>query len=524
MEQRSTNTNFDAIVIGGGHNGLAAAATLARKGKRVCVLERASTLGGMMAAEAVTDGVDAAPTPPRLAHLLYNLNPKVERELGLRVQAEPLTTVSLSPTSQHVQIDGNRALNMDGSAHAQATAFSTLHDRLTRYAGLLSRLAVQSPPKLEGAWSDPDTFSELLSLGRLGLGIRGMGKREMREFLRVLLTNVHDLMVDELGDGPLAGAMSADAVRGAFSGPKAPGTLFSLLYRLGNGGGKVLAPVGGMGAVVQAFEDAATRAGCVIKCEQGVERVLVENDRVQGVELTNGERLNAKAVLSSLGPMATIDLAGLAQFDVETVRRSRKMRAKGSVAKLNMVLSALPVFSGLPTALHGARLLLAPSSTYVERAFNPVKYGESSQDPCLELFFPNAKQSDQPQALSALVSFVPHTPAGGEWTTETRDRVIQRVVETLEPLAPGIKSLVQQAELLTPADIEAETGSPGGHWHHGEMGIDQILNVRPINGMAHYSCGVAGLYLCGASAHPGGDITGAPGRNSALQALKDGAL
>lgn len=519
-QQAPDSRSFDAIIIGGGHNGLAAAATLARKGKRVCVVERAASLGGMMATGAATDQLD---TPPRLAHLLHNINPTVERELGLRLDTKTVSTVSLSSTGEHVQIDGGRARLMDGSAHPKALVFAALHDRLSRYAKLLARLATQSPPRLKGAWTDPDTFSELMSLARLGLGIRGMGQTEMREFLRVVLTNVHDLMVDELGDGPLAGAMSADAVRGAFSGPKAPGTLFSLLYRLGNTGGTVSAPVGGMNAVVQAFQDAASQAGCEFRVAQGVETVMVEGDRVQGVILSNGTVLRAKAVLSSLGPLATMKMAGLAHFDVETARRGKTMRAKGSVAKLNMTLSALPSFTGLSTALHAARLLVAPSSDYVERAFNPVKYNEASKKPCLELFFPNANQPDQPQPLSINVSFVPLAPEGG-WTEDARADVIARVMAVLEPLAPGIGPLVKQSELLTPADIEVETGSPGGHWHHAEMGIDQILNVRPINGMAHYNCGVAGLYLCGASAHPGGDITGAPGRNSAVQALKDGAL
>lgn len=520
-QNANSDTRFDAIIVGGGHNGLTAAATLARKGKRVCVVERLASLGGMMA----SSDPEHPDAPPRLAHLLHNINPRVEREIGLRLQTKPMSTVALSVDGEHVQIDGNRATLMDGTAHPQALKFAALHDRLCRYAGLLARLATQSPPKLRGSWTEPETFGELMGLARLGLGIRGMGQTEMREFLRVVLTNVHDLMVDELGDGLLAGAMSSDAVRGAFSGPKAPGTLFSLLYRLGNTGGEVRVPEGGMNAVVRAFSDAATRAGCVIKLAQGVKRVLVEGDRVQGVELDDGTMLEAKTVLSSLGPLATMQLAGLAHFDVETARRAKKMRAKGSVAKLNATLSALPAFDGLPTTLHGARLLVAPSSTYVERAFNPVKYGESSVEPCLELFFPNAHQSDQPQTLSANVSFVPHTPAQeGAWTSALKDEVVARVMAVLERLAPGIGGLVKQSELLTPADIEAETGSLGGHWHHAEMGIDQILTVRPINGMAHYNCGVVGLYLCGASAHPGGDITGAPGRNSALQALKDGAL
>lgn len=507
--------SYDAVIIGGGHNGLTAAATLARKGRSVCVLERSSVLGGMM-------GASTPHFPSRLAHLLYNLNPKVERELGLRLKTENLSTVSLSPDGQHVEIDGNRARLMNGSPHPKAEAFAHLHSRLRRFATLLSRLSLKTPPKLTGNWTDPDTFAELMGLARLGLGLKGMGTTEMREFLRSLLTNVHDLMVDELDDGPLAGAMAADAVRGSFSGPKAPGTLFSLLYRLGNGG-QVSAPAGGMAAAVHAFEDAAARTGCVIHRETAVRAVLIEGDRVQGVELDDGTILNSKAVFSSVGPQATINLAGVQHFDVEIARRAKNLRAKGTAGKLNLTLKAVPEFNGLPAALHKARLLIAPSSDYVENAFNPVKYGGFSNAPTLEIVLPTASTPDATQTLSAVVGYMPHDPPGG-WTEALRNDATSQIMAVLDAYAPGIGALAQASELLTPADIQAETGAAGGHWHHGEMGIDQILNVRPINGMAHYHCGVDGLYLCGASAHPGGDINGAPGRNSALQALKDGAL
>lgn len=512
------STSFDAIIIGGGHNGLTAAAVLARKGKSVCVLEGSGTLGGMMNAGDAQD----PNTPPRLAHLLYNLNPLVEREIGLDLQTRTLKTISLSPDGQHVEIDGERVRSMDGQPHEKSVAFGILHQRFTRYANLLSALSTRTPPKLSGSWTDPDTFGELMALAGIGLKLKGMGKAEMREFLRILLTNVHDLAVDELGDGPLAGALAADALRGAFSGPKAPGTLFSLLYRFGNGA-QVSVPIGGMSAAVGAFEDAVRRAGCEIRCCARVERVLVEDDRVTGVRLEDGTTLEAKAVLSSAGPLATIRLAGMENFDVEIARRAKNLRAKGTAAKLNLKLSALPTFTDLPEPMLGERLLIAPSSEYVERAFNPVKYNRSSEQPALEILLPNANSLETAQWLSAIVSYVPYAPEGG-WTDANRDATKQSAISTLEAYAPGISGLIQHAELLTPADIEAETGAAGGHWHHGEMGIDQILNVRPINGMAHYGCGVAGLYLCGASAHPGGDINGAPGRNSALQALKDGVL
>ena len=538
---------FDAIVIGAGHNGLTAAATLARKGKRVCVLERSEQVGGMMTEGTLTPGVSA----PRMAHLLYNLNATVTRELGLGgripLRTAKLPTVSLSPDGLHTVIENGQARLSDGTAHPQAEVFAALHARLIRFAGLLARLANQTPPKLEGGLGNAGTLSELSVLARLGLDLKLMGKKEMQEFLRVTLSNVHDLLVDELGDGPLAGAMAADAVRGAFAGPRSPGTVFSLMYRLGspkppgsarhaagpgNGGGSAdpVLPLDGMAAVSEAFARAARDAGADIRCGQGVAQVLVDDaDRVTGVALDNGQTLTAPLVLSSAGPLQTMQMAGPDHFDIEAVRRLRSLRNKGTTAKVNLLLSGTPAFAGLSPELAAGRLLIAPSSTYVERAFNPAKYNAMPTAPVVEMVLPGLSgapgagdaESGQ-QVLSAIVNFVPPAPEKG-WRATERKALLKVLLSTLEAYAPGIGKLVTASEVVTPDDIAAETGAPGGHWHHLEMGLDQILTLRPTNGTAHYAFGPQGLFLCAASAHPGGDITGAPGRNSALQALKTGS-
>lgn len=510
---------FDAIVIGAGHNGLTAAATLARKGKTVCVVERSAQAGGMMAEAALVPGVAV----PRLAHLLYNLNGQVARDLGfggaVPLRSRALATVSLAETGDHVVVRGGEARLADGRAHPEAGAFAALHDRLTRFAAILSRLALHPPPALSGGLTDPATLTELTRLARVGLDLKRLGRAEMQEFLRILMSNVHDLATDELGDGPLAGMLAADAVRGAYMGPRSPGTVFSLLYRLGNGGQPAW-PEGGMGAVAGAFAQAARTAGCTLRFGQAVARIAVADDRVRGVVLEDGTEIAAPLVLSSAGPMQTMQMAGPAAFDIETVRRLRHLRSRGTVAKLNAVLSARPAFAGLPPDLHGERLLFAPSSAQVERAFNPVKYGQLPDLPVIELVLP-PPAPDGRQALSAVVNFVPPNPEGG-WTDTLRERLRATVTGLLERHAPGIGATVLAAEVLAPPDIAALTGAPGGHWHHAEMGLEQILNTRPVIGHARYAFGVTGLYLCGAAAHPGGDITGLPGRNAAMQAIKQG--
>jgi phytoene dehydrogenase-like protein len=520
----SSNSRYDAVVIGAGHNGLAAAATLAGHGKTVCVIERAETIGGMSKTAPLAPGIRA----PQIAHLLYNLSPAVMHELGLGkarpFQTRLLDTVSLAPDGRHVLIRGNKASFADGGApHPDAAGFAALRDRLTRFAALLGRMADHAPPALAGGLTDGATLRELARLARLGLGLKRMGKKDMREFLRVILSNAHDLILDEMPDGPLAGALAADAVRGAYAGPRSPGTVFSLMYRLGNGGAIHL-PLGGMGAVPDAFADAARARGVDILTGVGVSRVLVAADIVHGVALDDGRTIQTDAVLTSSGAFAAMQMAGVEHFDTETTRRLRNLRNKGTAAKVNLVLSGAPTFTGLTPEQTAQRLLIAPASAYVECAFNPAKYGEMSTAPVIEAVIPTLTDSslagDGHHVLSAVTQYAPHALSGG-WTDAARDRLLQITLAALEAHAPGIGKLVEHAQVLSPVDIEQQTGAPAGHWHHAEMGIDQILTLRPANRVAHYRFGPGGYYLCGASAHPGGDVMGAAGRNAALQLIAD---
>ena len=226
-------TRFDAIVVGGGINGLVAGAVLARRGKSVCILERSQHLGGMAAADP--SGA------PKLAHLLYNLSPAVRQEIGLNkanwpFQTHSLPTLSLCPTSHHVLAEGTDVRFADGTVHPDANAFRDLTNRLTRYADVLRGLAEGPPPGGAAPLMSAASLTQLVRLARVGLGARRLGKAEMRSFLQVLLSNAYDLILDEMTDGPLAGMLAADAVRGTAMGPRSPGTVFTLLYRMGHGG------------------------------------------------------------------------------------------------------------------------------------------------------------------------------------------------------------------------------------------------------------------------------------------------
>lgn len=502
----------DAIVIGAGHNGLTAAALLAKAGRKVLVLEASERPGGLAAA-----GLLGETSVPRFAHLVYGLNPKVAREIGLKLKTLPVPDVALSPDGAHVVMTGGNARMADGARHPDAEAYFALHSRLVRFARLLAPMALKAPPAL--APGNDGFVGDLARMARLGLNLKLLGKRDMREFLRILLSNAHDVILDEIPDGPLAGALAADAVRGAFTGPRAPGTVFSLLYRMAEGGGAAL-PLGGPAALADAFVAAAIRHGAVIRAGARVASIDLDGDRASGVTLAGGEKISAPLVLSSAGAAETMALAGVASFDIEAARRLRNLRCKGSAAKVNLLLKEVPEIPGLNAAQLAGRLLIAPSATAVERAFNPVKYGQMPENPVIEAVIPTLTQPDPSErhVLSAVVQFVPLKPEGG-WNARARKALLATTLDTLERYAPGLKKLVVASEVLGPADIALETGAPGGHWHHGEMGFDQLLTVRPVNLMARYAFGPTGLYLCGAAAHPGGDVTGLPGRNAARMAL-----
>ena len=516
------SAQFDVIIIGAGHNGLTAAAILSKRGKKVCVVERSETTGGMSGNVELAPGVYA----PRIAHLAYNLNPVVINELGLggKINLKSLNTVSLSPDGNHVEIAENSARYVDGREHPDASSFLSMREDLRKFSNLLAPLALQAPPDMSGGIG-LSNISEIAPLAKLGLKMKMMGKKDMREFMRVVLSNIYDQLIGEMEDGPLAGMLAADAIIGHWAGPRSPGTVLSLMYKYGVGGDMAL-PIGGMGAITSAIETAAVKNGTVIKTGTSVENLIIEDDLVKGVVLEGGASMTCKAVMSSAGAFQSMMIAGHEHFDVEAVRRVRNIRAKGTTAKVNLVLRELPDFTGLSEGQHAARLLISPSANYAEQSFNAVKYGEMAPEPVIEAIIPtlsDSSLSSGPHVLSAVVQGMPYHLKGG-WTAKAKKQLTKSVLGTLSRYAPGIEGLVTHSETLTPADIETETGAPGGHWHHAELSTDQMLSVRPVNLMSRYEFGIKGFYLCGAGAHPGGDVSGAAGRNSALTLLKAGVL
>lgn len=513
----------DAIVVGAGHNGLACAGFLAKAGLRVLVLEAQDRVGGMARGSELGPGFHV----PELAHLLHLLHPRVESALqlshhGLALAAADLPTVVLHPGREPILLPSDPA-GAEGISAADREAWTRLRARLMRFAGALEPFRGEPPPRLGST-----ARSDLARLARLGWAIRGLGREEMREFLRLIAINIADVVEDELQDPQLQAAVAFDAVLGTGFGPRAPGTLLTLLYRLAGAvegrQGAVALPKGGMGGVAEAFGRAATTAGAELRLKAAVEHVVVEDGRATGVVLAGGERLDAPIVVSNLDPKRTfLDLVGPAHLDTGFLRRIGNIRARGAAAKLNLALDGLPEAPGLDRRHLGGRIVVAPSVAELERAADALKYRRHSERPVIEAVIPTLHDPGLAPAgkhvLSAIVQYAPPEIEGG-WTEDARRRFADLAMATLESVLPGLGSLVRAQSLLLPGDIARLTGASGGHWHHGELAIDQMLMLRPVPGAQSYATPIDGLYLCGAGCHPGGGVTGAAGMNAADCILK----
>jgi phytoene dehydrogenase-like protein len=519
----------DCIVIGGGHNGLVCAAYLARAGRSVLVLEAAGCVGGAAITREFAPGYRVSAG----AHLLHLMPRALIDELGLANRGLeyagrnlPTTALAAGLAPLEVGAAGQPALQaLQALSPRDAAAYPAFSARLKRFAAALYPLLDSIPPRLGS-----DAWADRIALLKLGWRIRALGRRDMRELLRIIGMNAYDLIADEFETPRLRGALGFDAVLGTNFGPRAPGTVLTLLNRLAAesaaGSAPLAQPKGGLGALSEALAKAAVAAGAMVRTGAPVARIRVEADRAAGVVLESGEAIDAGAVISSADAKSTfLKLLGTRHLDTGFVRKVDHLRCRGLAAKLHLALERLPAFPGVSAAALGGRLLIAPSLDYIERAWDHSKYGECSDAPTVEITVPTVNDPSLAppgrHVLSAIVQYVPYAPRAG-WAAE-RARYTGVVLAALEAHAPGLGASVTAAEFLTPADLEREFGMSGGHWHHGDLAFDQFYMVRPVPGAAQYRTPLAALYLCGASCHPGGGVMGLAGRNAARAVLREAA-
>ena len=510
-----TNT----IIIGGGHNGLVCAAYLAKAGRKVTVLEAADQVGGAAATREFTPGFKAS-----CAHLLYLLDKDISKELGLeshglRMARSGLKTIALAEDSNHITISANSVEGGGLSAQDKA-AYKEYRRFMSKFAGVIGGIHNKIPPRITYDRKD------LVALGKLALNIRMMGRDDMREFLRIAGINIYDILKENFDNPLLKGALSLDAVLGTNSGPRSNNSIFTALHRMsgntGKSAGAASIPLGGMGAVTEALSAAARKFGAEIRTGSPVSSILLADDKISGVQLASGEQISASVVISNADPKTTImDLLGARHVEAGFAKKIGNIRMQGNAAKLHLALDGLPAFNGISQEQLGERLVIAPTVEYVERAFNHSKYGEYSRLPVAEITIPSIHDSslapDGKHVLSAIIQYAPRNLSTG-WSAG-KAAFMDKVMELLSAYAPDIREKAIVAELLTPEDIENDFHMAGGHWHHGEMSLDQFLMLRPVPKSAQYKTPVDGLYFCGAGCHPGGGVMGSAGKNAATVVL-----
>jgi phytoene dehydrogenase-like protein len=532
-----TGRPWDAIVVGGGHNGLVCGAILARAGMGTLILERRDAVGGPLMTTELVPGARV----PAVVQTVGRLRGVVARELGLaghglRLVQPAARVTSLRPDGPPITLWGDVRRTVDGLASlsvADAERWPAFDAEVRALAGVLGQLALLTPPDP----SDPGA-GDLLGGLRLAMRVRSLDEARARELLRVLPQPVGDFLEDRFESDALRALLAVRGMRYSALGPRMAGTTAVLLGdAAGNDGGAAGETVyarGGPGSLAAALASAARAAGATIRTGAEVAAIRDRGGRTTGVALASGEEIESPVVVSGLDPRRTLfDLVDPETLGPELGREVGALRLDGVSAVVDLALADLPRFGGLDRPddaprLRG-RLVVAPSAGYLDRASDAAKYGRVSAEPWLEATIPSlvdpllvdgGAASGVRHVMTVLVQSAPYRLRGGSWDDE-REALGDLVVRTLETVAPGIGGLVVARAVRTPLDLERDLGLTGGHPLHGEPSLDQWFAWRPMLGMARYRLPLEGLYLCGSGAHPGGGITGVPGWNAAREILSD---
>jgi phytoene dehydrogenase-like protein len=522
--------DFDAIVVGGGHNGLTTAAYLARGGLDVCVLERRHLLGGACVTEEVWPGARIS----RASYVVSMLQPKVVHDL--RLHDYGYRAVPLNPAYAALTGDGpifffdeadRTSESIARQSAADAAAYPEFEALLMRAADFLRPMLLREAPAL-GSKRPGDLASLLRDAGRAA----GLGRRELHELVRIFTMSVGDLLDDYFELDGLKGSLASTGVVGVWAGPRTPGTAYNLLHHalgeldgVSGAWGQVM---GGMGAISQALARSAEAAGATIRTEAEVASIDIRDGRAVGVTLTNGESLRAPIVASGAHPKTTIlDLAGEEHFPAEVAGDMRRYRTRGGSVKINMVLSEAPRYEGVSPEEAGLLLTtgvnLCPSIDYLERAWQDATLGRPAENPYVEAELPSAVDASlTDDGRFVMTMFTQYGPPSEEaWAGDARDRYADACVEHLARYAPNVPDAIVEREVLAPPDLERIFGLVDGSIFQGEQGLDQMAFMRPAPAIAQYATPVDGLYLCGAGTHPGGGVMAASGHNAARRILRD---
>ncbi len=528
----ASQKTHDAIVIGAGHNGLTAAAYLARAGMKTLVLERRDIVGGCCVTEEIAPGCRASTT----SYIASMLRPEVIRELrlgdfGLRmVPCDPGLQVPF-PDGQVVPWWANRdraVAEFRKICAKDAERFVKVDDQLKKLARYLQPFFMEPPPEVDTCslqgWGD---------LLRLGQRFRGITNAETAQLLAFLTGSLGEFLDKNYETEKMKTMFLANNVYGKHGGPYQPGTAIGLLFHLLSGGEHELQGfyghvMGGMGAITQALAASGRTLGVEIRTNAPVARIDARDRRVRGVTLEDGTELRANVVLSNADPKRTfLQLTDSRELPAEFVEAVRGIKMAGPCAKVNMVLSEEPRFTGTPsnaTPQERSLFTLVPSLEFAERCYDIAKFGEIPEQLWVDcVVASNADDSLAPAGkhiMTCFVQYVPYKLREGNWDDQ-RELLGDRVVKKIAEYASNVPGAIVARQVLTPLDLERTYGLTEGNIFHGDLNLEQLFFMRPVAGWSQYRMPIQGVYLCGAGAHPGGGVTGAPGRNAAMQVIKD---
>jgi phytoene dehydrogenase-like protein len=529
---------FDSVIVGAGHNGLVCAAYLAARGLSVCVLERRDVVGGAAVTEAFYPGFRNSTA----SYTVSLLDPQVIRDLelaghGLRVVERPFANFLPLPGPDYLKVGGGLE-----ATQAQVGRFSArdaarlpaYYAMLDRVADVLRELLHVTPPNVRDGRHDLATFVDLLRLSRR---FRRLDLAPRRDVVDLFTKSAGEILDRWFESAPIKAAFGFDSVVGNFQSPYAPGSAYVLLHHVfGEVNGKRGQwghAIGGMGAITQAMARTCTARGVAIRTGATVEAIVIEDGRAQGVRLTTGEVIRASRVIANVNPRLLFERLVAPEHVPEDFRaRMTAYRCGSGTFRMNVALAELPDFSALPgahaQAHHASGIVIAPSLRYMEQAYFDARTQGWSRAPIVEMLIPSVVDDTlAPPGRHVASLFCQHVHpdiAGvrpGHTWDEFRDEVADLMIATVDAVAPNFARSVLGRRALTPLDLEREFGLVGGDIFHGALALDQLFSTRPVLGNANYRMPVRGLYLCGSGAHPGGGVTGIPGRNAAREILRD---
>jgi phytoene dehydrogenase-like protein len=520
---------YDAIIIGGGHNGLTCAAYLARAGKKVVVLERRHVLGGAAVTEEIVPGFKFSVC----SYVVSLLRPEIIRELDLPAHGMELLpldgTLTPMPNGDHLwRVNDHYKTRREIARHSRldAEAYDEYGKAMIEMGRFAKPILAMTPP--DPTSLDPRGLLELLAIGRR---FRAMRSHDRVNQIQLLTMGAVDFLDQWFETDVLKATMSASGIIGTFLGVRSPGTAYVLLHHyMGEIDGAFRSwglSRGGTGAVSDAIAAAARQFGAEIRTEAPVARILTKHGRATGVALANGDELAADVVVSSVDPRNTFEkFMDAKELPGEFLEGLRRYKYRGSSGKVNLALDGLPDFTCMPGPgphLRGA-ISISPSVDYMEQAYDDAKYGSFSRRPYMDVVIPSLTDpSVAPpgkHVMSCFVQYAPYHLKEGAWD-EQREAFGDAVINTLSEYAPNLKDLILHRQVLTPLDIERDFGLSEGNIFQGELTLEQLFFLRPVPGWAQYATPIDRLFMCGSATHPGGGIMGAPGRNAAMRVLKE---